>query len=71
MQRDESGDMGRWINSFIDSLDGVVGQVIQVSRHVRHDNELMLARSSEAGQTTGKVAESTHQLLSLVEEHLG
>lgn len=71
MQRDESGDMGRWINSFIDSLDGVVGQVIQVSRHVRHDNELMLARSSEAGQTTGKVAESTHQLLLLVEEQLG
>lgn len=71
MQRDESGDMGRWINSFIDSLDGVVGQVIQVSRHVRQDNELMLERSSEAGQTTGEVAESIHQLLLLVEEQLG
>lgn len=71
MPRDESGDMARWINSFIDSLDGVVGQVIQVSRHVRHDNELMLARSSEAGQTTSDVAESIHQLLLLVEEQLG
>ncbi|WP_313054950.1 methyl-accepting chemotaxis protein [Pseudomonas lopnurensis] len=71
MQRDESGDMGRWINSFIDSLDGVVGQVIQVSRHVRQDNEVMLARSGEAGQTTSEVAESIHQLLLLVEEQLG
>ncbi|WP_003292911.1 methyl-accepting chemotaxis protein [Stutzerimonas stutzeri] len=71
MQRDESGDMGRWINSFIDSLDGVVGQVIQVSKHVRQDNEVMLARSSEAGQTTSDVAESIHQLLLLVEEQLG
>ncbi|MHA3884925.1 methyl-accepting chemotaxis protein [Stutzerimonas degradans] len=71
MPRDESGDMARWINSFIDSLDGVVGQVIQVSMHVRHDNELMLARSSEAGQTTSGVAESVHQLLLLVEEQLG
>lgn len=71
MQHDESGDMGRWINSFIDSLDGVVGQVIQVSKHVRQDNELMLERSSEAGQTTGEVAESIHQLLLLVEEQLG
>lgn len=71
MQRDESGDMGRWINSFIDSLDGVVGQVIQVSKHVRQDNELMLERSSEAGQTTSDVAESIHQLLLLVEEQLG
>ncbi|WP_278444615.1 methyl-accepting chemotaxis protein [Stutzerimonas kunmingensis] len=71
MQRDESGDMGRWINSFIDSLDGVVGQVIQVSKHVRQDNELMLERSSEAGQTTSDVAESIHQLLLLVEGQLG
>nr|WP_234461587.1 methyl-accepting chemotaxis protein [Stutzerimonas stutzeri] len=71
MQRDESGDMGRWINSFIDSLDGVVGQVIQVSKHVRQDNEVMLARSNEAGQTTSDVAESIHQLLLLVEEQLG
>lgn len=71
MQRDESGDMGRWVNSFIDSLDGVVGQVIQVSKHVRQDNELMLERSSEAGQTTSDVAESIHQLLLLVEEQLG
>lgn len=71
MPRDESGDMGRWINSFIDSLDTVVGQVIQVSRHVRQDNELMLERSSEAGETTREVADSIHQLLLLVEEQLG
>lgn len=71
MPRDESGDMGRWINSFIDSLDTVVGQVIHVSRHVRQDNQLMLERSGEAGQTTSDVAESVHQLLLLVEEQLG
>lgn len=71
LQRDESGDMGRWINSFIDSLDGVVGQVIQVSRHVRQDNDVMLERSHQAGQTTSHVADSVHQLLLLVEEQLG
>jgi methyl-accepting chemotaxis protein len=68
---DETGDMGRWINSFIDSLDGVVGKVIRVSTHVRQDNELMLERSGEAGQTTRSVADSVHQLLLLVEEQLG
>lgn len=71
MSNDETGDMGRWINSFIDSLDGVVGQVIQVSQQVRQDNDLMLSRSGEAGQTTGEVVESMHQLLILVEEQLG
>jgi methyl-accepting chemotaxis protein len=71
VQRDELGEMGGWINSFVDSLDGVVGQVIQVSHHVRRDNELMLERSSEAGQTTGEVTASLHQLLRLVEEQMG
>ncbi|PTU73497.1 methyl-accepting chemotaxis protein [Pseudomonas mangrovi] len=71
LQADETGDMGRWINSFIDSLDGVVGKVIRVSSHVRQDNELMLERSGEAGQTTRSVADSVHQLLLLVEEQLG
>ena len=71
MRNDETGDMGRWVNSFIDSLDGVVGQVIQVSTQVRHDNELMLARSGEASKTTREVVDSLHQLLVLVEEQLG
>ena len=68
---DETGDMGRWINSFIDSLDGVVGQVIQVSHHVREDNERMLERSGEANQTTRSVVEAVHELLVLVEAQLG
>jgi methyl-accepting chemotaxis protein len=71
MAQDESGDLGRWVNSFIDSLDGVVGQVIQVSQHVRHDNDLMLERTSDASQTTAEVAELVHHMLLLVEEQLG
>jgi methyl-accepting chemotaxis protein len=43
---DETGDMGRWINSFLDSLDGIVGQVIQVTTRVRQDND---ARTQQRG----------------------
>ena len=71
LAHDESGELGRWLNSFVDSLDTVVGQVIHVSQHVRHDNEQMLRRSGEAGQTTREVADSVHQLLVLVEQQLG
>ncbi len=71
MGNDETGDMGRWINSFMDSLDGVVGQVIQVSHHVRQSNDVMLQSSSVAGRTTGEVAELVHQLLLMVEDQLG
>jgi methyl-accepting chemotaxis protein len=68
---DETGDMGRWINSFIDNLDGIVGQVISVSNSVRKTNETMLDRSSLAGRTSGEVAEAIHRMLLLVEEQLG
>ncbi len=68
---DETGDMGGWINSFIDNLDGIVGQVISASHSVRQTNEAMLQRSSLAGQTSGQVAEAIHRMLLLVEEQLG
>ncbi|UXJ50157.1 methyl-accepting chemotaxis protein [Pseudomonas citronellolis] len=68
---DETGDMGRWINSFLDNLDGIVGQVIQASLSVRQTNEAMLDHSSDAGKTTREVAEAVHRMLLLVEEQLG
>ncbi len=71
MSNDETGDMGRWINSFIDNLDGIVGQVISVSHNVRQTNERMLERSTLAGQTSSQVAEAVHSMLVLVEEQLG
>ncbi|MDT4812285.1 Methyl-accepting chemotaxis protein (MCP) signaling domain protein [compost metagenome] len=71
MSNDETGDMGRWINSFIDNLDGIVGRVIGASHNVRQTNERMLERSSQAGQTSNQVAEAVHAMLMLVEEQLG
>jgi methyl-accepting chemotaxis protein len=71
LDNDETGDMGRWVNSFIDNLDGSVGQVISVSHSVRQTNEAMLNRSSLAGQSSGEVAEAIHRMLLLVEEQLG
>lgn len=71
LDNDESGDMGRWINSFIDNLEGIVGQVINASHSVRQTNETMLTRSRLTGQMSGEVAEAIHSMLLLVEEQLG
>lgn len=68
---DETGDMGRWINSFIDHLDGIVGQVIHVSHSVSQTNERMLSRSRLAGENSVEVSEAIHRMLLLVEEQLG
>jgi len=71
MANDETGDMGRWINSFIDNLDSVVGQVVKASRTVGATNQMMLGRSQEAGITSAEVAEAVHCMMSIVEEQLG
>ncbi|WEZ87066.1 methyl-accepting chemotaxis protein [Pseudomonas sp. NyZ480] len=71
MANDETGDMGRWINSFIDRLDSVVGQVVKASRNVGSTNQMMLGRSQQAGLTSGEVAEAVHQMMLIVEDQLG
>ncbi len=71
MANDESGDMARWINSFIDRLDSVVGQVVKASRTVGATNQMMLGRSHEASVTSSEVAEAVHQMMIIMEEQLG
>ncbi|MBD1587302.1 methyl-accepting chemotaxis protein [Pseudomonas sp. C2L12B] len=69
--RDESGDMGRWINSFIDQLDTVVGRVIQASQRVAGTNARMLERSDTAQRTSAQVNEAIHRMMLIVESQLG
>ena len=71
MANDETGDMGRWINSFIDNLDSVVGQVVKASSNVGSTNQMMLGRSQEAGFTCAEVAEAVHHMMIIVEDQLG
>ncbi|WP_204123482.1 methyl-accepting chemotaxis protein [Pseudomonas sp. 008] len=71
MANDETGDMGRWINSFIDNLDSVVGQVVKASRNVGTTNQMMLGCSQEASLTSTEVAEAVHRMMIIVEDQLG
>ena len=67
---DETGDMGRWINSFIDNLDGIVGQVIITSTNVSHTNEAMLETNREAFHVSNEVATAIERMLQLLEEQM-
>ena len=57
---DESGDMGRWINSFIDNLDNMVKEMIHASNEVKQVSESMLRRcvsvDSSSKATTGSIS---------------
>ncbi len=67
IKHDETGDMSRWINSFIDNLDGIVGQVIHASHNVKGTNEQMLERNEEAHNSSHQVHESMLHMQSLIE----
>ncbi|BBH45819.1 hypothetical protein KU43P_22960 [Pseudomonas sp. KU43P] len=71
LARDESADMARWINSFIDRLDAVVGQVVKASRTVGATNQMMLGRSQAASTTSAEVADAVHQMMIIMEDQLG
>ena len=68
IKHDETGDMSRWVNSFIDNLDGIVGQVIQASRNVKGTNETMLERNEEAHNSSAHVQASMLNMQSLIEK---
>jgi len=56
---DQSGDLGRWINSFIDRLDNMLGEMIDASVEVKMVSESMLHRcisvDSASKITTGSI----------------
>jgi methyl-accepting chemotaxis protein len=70
MSNDETGDMGRWINSFIDNLDSVVGLVIKASHSVGTTNQLMLGRSRAASSTSEEVVNAIQRMTVIVENQL-
>ncbi|MDR9828705.1 methyl-accepting chemotaxis protein [Vibrio sp. FNV 38] len=66
---DELGTLGRWTNSFIDNLDGIISELIHASEEVKQVSQSMFRRSqamrlaSEDASTslTGMVQLSQHQ----------
>ena len=67
---DETGELGRWINSFIDNLDTIVGRVKQASRHALQNSEQMLGRNQQASDTAEEVTTNIQQMLTMIEAQL-
>lgn len=71
LANDQTGDMGRWINSFIDNLDGIVGHVISAAGEVKQRNQQMFERNTMVLTTSAAVSQTATQMLSLIEQQLG
>lgn len=64
---DETGEMGRWTNSFIDNLDTIVGRVKQASHHALHNSAQMLVHNQQASNTAEAVTGTIEQMLGMIE----
>ena len=62
---DESGDMGRWINSFIDNLDNMVNEMIHASNEVKQVSESMLRRCIIVDSSSKATSNSISSMLEL------
>ncbi|MDO6764682.1 methyl-accepting chemotaxis protein [Agarivorans sp. 1_MG-2023] len=68
---DETGDLGRWINSFIDNLEGVVGGIIYASNEVKQVSSSMLRRCGAVDNCTQQTSNSIDSLLNLAQHQQG
>ncbi|WP_432467282.1 methyl-accepting chemotaxis protein [Agarivorans sp. Z349TD_8] len=62
---DETGDMGRWVNSFIDNLEELMGRLVQASNEVQQVSASMLRRCQKMDGATVETAESIDSMLNL------
>jgi methyl-accepting chemotaxis protein len=64
---DETGNLAKWINSFIDNLDGIVGHVIVATDDVRHTNDSMLGKNRDAMNISKEVLDAIQGMLKSME----
>src|SRR5690606_11634452 len=67
---DETGELGRWVNSFIDNLDTIVGRLKQASRHALHNSEQMLMHNQGASDTAEEATLTINQMLTMIQAQL-
>ncbi|SEG24021.1 methyl-accepting chemotaxis protein [Vibrio hangzhouensis] len=62
---DETGDLGRWTNSFIDNLETVVSELVYASREVNQVSESMFRCSQRLSSSSEDTAASISRLVEL------
>ncbi|WP_331343866.1 methyl-accepting chemotaxis protein [Cellvibrio sp. UBA7661] len=70
LANDETGDLGKWTNSFIDNLDHIVGEVIRAADEVMKNSDSLLKRNTEANQSSHHVSNSMEKMLELMHNQL-
>ncbi|WP_264875987.1 methyl-accepting chemotaxis protein [Vibrio agarivorans] len=62
---DELGSLGRWINSFIDNLDGIISELVHASSEVKQVSESMFRRSQVMRSASEEASASLTNMVEL------
>ncbi|PWI32144.1 methyl-accepting chemotaxis protein [Vibrio albus] len=65
---DEIGGLGRWINSFVDNLEGVITELIFASNEVKQVSESMFRRCQILSTTSSDTSSSVENMLDLAKQ---
>jgi methyl-accepting chemotaxis protein len=65
---DEIGGLGRWINSFVDNLEGVITELIFASNEVKQVSESMFRRCQLLSSTSSDTSSSVENMLDLAKQ---
>ena len=68
MRRDETGDLARWINSFIDSLDGMVSQTLALAENGQLASERMVNQSRQSAEEIQRFTRAIEHMLNGAEQ---
>ncbi|UCZ57083.1 methyl-accepting chemotaxis protein [Desulfurispirillum indicum] len=60
---DETGEMARWINSFIDNLDSTIHQVVRFTHEARHANDEMIDQNRFVDSATRQMETAIENML--------
>ncbi|MBF9002767.1 methyl-accepting chemotaxis protein [Vibrio nitrifigilis] len=66
IREDETGDLARWTNSFIDSLENVISDLVTSSKEVNKVSQSMFRRSQQLLESSDVTATSITDMLKLV-----
>ena len=67
---DEPAVMSQWVNSFIDTLDGTVSQVIQATGEMESNHQDMMDRNQEATVATQQVLAAIQEIMASLQRQI-
>lgn len=70
LSNDETGEMGRWVNNFVDTQANLLAKVQSSTKDVQQTNQQLLERTTDVEQHANHIVEQMDEMLDAIERQL-